>query len=246
MVKRIAVVGMSNPVNQKWNDILIKYFEELGLEYTITDCFSQKNGRERAHELNCLFKEDLDYIFDISGGDLAIECVPHLDLDAYRQSSAIFVGYSDVSVILNVLGLVKPCIYYQIRNGLEDENLRKFLLEGDRSLFASEDFYVGGNIRCFLKLAGTSFFPNLNNRKLFLESYSGNAYRIRSYFKQLELMNAFDQIHSLTFGQFTELDAHYGRELLFSLTSNKGIRVHQIESVGHAKMSKALWISNNL
>ena len=39
---------------------------------------------------------------------------------------------------------------------------------------------VGGNIRCFLKLAGTEYMPDMENKILFLESLNGDVAKIET------------------------------------------------------------------
>ena len=99
---------------------------------------------------------------------------------------------------------------------------------------------MGGNIRCFLKLAGTPYFPVLSGKDIFLESYSGDLYRIRSYIQQFEWMPGFSQIRSLTFGEFTMLKED--RKWLRDWARQQNFPVKLTEEVGHGRFSKALWI----
>ena len=182
--------------------------------------------------------QPFDFIFDVSGGDLANETLRYLDLDVYQQSHAIFHGYSDLTCVLNALATYRSCVLFQIKHNQNKQDLKKYLA------FQSNDLYMGsglgGNIRCFLKLAGTQYFPNLTGIPLYLESRSGNAYRIRSFFAQLEDMGVIDQIASLTLGEFTQLEAENDYDVLCTITSSYPIPVSFHAPFGHGKHSKAV------
>lgn len=116
-------------------------------------------------------KLDLEGIFDLSGGDLANTCISFIDFKAYQNGSACFYGYSDLSVVLNALyskTKKKTCLF-QLRNNLnieDTQNAFKFTWLKKKNM---KGIVIGGNIRCFLKLAGTSYFLRQ---------------RIRSYFRK--------------------------------------------------------------
>ena len=65
---------------------------------------------------------------------------------------------------------------------------------------------MGGNIRCFLKLAGTPYMPDTRGKILFLESNGGDRHRTAAAFSQLRQMGVFDEIAGLLLGTFTALD----------------------------------------
>lgn len=70
-----------------------------------------------------------------------------------------------------------------------------------------EGTVIGGNIRCFLKLAGTPYFPDFNDKILFLESRSGQVPQMTTFFSQLQQTGAFDKIKGLILGTFTQMEA---------------------------------------
>ena len=69
-----------------------------------------------------------------------------------------------------------------------------------------EGAIVGGNIRCFLKLAGTEFFPELEGRILLLEAFKGDEAQIRTYLCHLKLLGAFDRVSGILLGTFTKME----------------------------------------
>jgi len=108
---------------------------------------------------------------------------------------------------------------------------------------------IGGNIRCFLKLAGTSYMPSFRHKVLFLESNSGRENRIRSYFTQLKQMGVFNEVNGVLLGTFTEL-AQEGittaAEILTDVCDDKELAIAVTDEVGHGADSKAVVIGREI
>ena len=114
-------------------------------------------------------------------------------------------------------------VLYQIRNVLsmnreqQIADVRNVMQDGGDALYRIAYHYVqgtemhgtvvGGNIRCFLKLAGTEYMPDLQGKILLLESRSGTVARMETYLSQLQQIGAFEQIAGILLGTFTEMEA---------------------------------------
>lgn len=194
--KKIGILNLSNPVSRSISS-LVEKLKKGNNEVKVSPLLHDEKAspKEKADLFNQWVKEDLDFIFDVSGGDLANTTIPYIDLEAFRRSRTLFAGYSDLTCVLNVLAPLRPVLLLQIANCTNP--LHPCVVDREN--------VAGGNIRCFLKLAQTSFFPDCQGKTLFLESYSGNRYRIESYFAQLSMMGVFSQIDRLMLGNFTEL-----------------------------------------
>ncbi len=237
-MKTIGILGLSNPCSIERVQPTIDWLKECG--HTVIESpllYIESTGQERAAIFNSMMKEDFDYIFDVSGGDLANECVTFLDLDVYKKSTTIFHGYSDLTCVLNVLAPIRSCVLFQICGNTNKRDIQNYLDGKENDLFVLSA--MGGNIRCLLKLAGTSYFPDLNHQTLFLESRSGDAYRIRTFLTQLDMMGVFDQVKDVCIGQFTQLGDD---TILKDFFRNKSVQVTYQYPVGHSKDSKAIWI----
>lgn len=244
-MKKIGLIGLSNPVDKpKVNETIIK-LKKSGYQIIVAkSLLKSASAQEKADDFNLFCTLDLEGIFDLSGGDLANTCIPFINFNAYQRSSAYFYGYSDLSAILNALYTKtkkKSCLF-QLRNNLninDTQNDFKFTWLKKKDMHG---IVIGGNIRCFLKLAGTPYFPETENKILFLESYSGNINRIITYLTQLEMMNIFNKINGLILGQFTELDKTHSDHLLESYVSKYPIGIIRTHEIGHSLNSKAIWI----
>lgn len=93
-----------------------------------------------------------------------------------------------------------------------------------------------------LKLAGTTYFPNVKHKILFLESYSGDENRIRAYFAQLYMMHVLQDAEHIILGQFSELSKKGQLTVLKNIMVEYHISYTQIDCVGHSCDSMAMWI----
>ncbi|MDK6519996.1 LD-carboxypeptidase [Aerococcus urinae] len=282
-MQEIALVALSNGLshNQKNSlEDLIRLLENLSIKvhYHADALFSESkigavNAKRRAEIVNQYFKNPaIDYILDLSGGDIANETICYLNYKAINSSSSKLFGYSDLTTVINAIysQTGKSSVLFQARHLIDRSNNEQFeaftsLLKDteakkkvNRYIQENSEFIqgsslrgivLGGNIRCFLKLAGTSYWPDLKGKILFLESFSGLEGRIRTYFAQLQQLAVFEEISGLILGSFTEFDSKIGRDYLLDIVkeySNPELPLVSTESIGHQKDSLPLIIGQEL
>lgn len=270
----IGLIACSNGLSIESKDKideLERVLTNLGIKVVYGNDIYRKisiyNGtpREKAEGLMELFRDNsIKAIFDISGGDLANGILDYLDFNEIANNKKPFFGYSDLSVLLNSLNRMSglETYYYQIRNLVgkyKDEQIRLFktsLLEGKEDLFNYEYNWirgesmsgevVGGNLRCFLKLAGTKYIPSFKNKVLFLESLGGDVGKITTYLTQYKQINAFTDIQGIILGSFTEMEEkRYNptvEEILLDIVEDKNIPIIKTKELGHGQDSKAIII----
>ena len=234
-------------------------------EYLYTKEFSASAGAPvRADTLMDYYRDDsIKAIFDISGGDIANEILPYLDFEEIAKTRKIFWGYSDLTTILNAIytKTKKTSVLYQIRNLLYEngrvqrEDFCDSVLGQGEKLFdfsyewiqgeRMEGIVVGGNIRCFLKLAGTPYLPDMKGKILLLEAFHGRMAQMTTYLAQMAQMGIFEQVEGVLLGTFTQLqEQKKEREELFRRiqTYAKGRPVAYTTQIGHGADSKAIRI----
>lgn len=266
---KIALVVNSNGISlDKENEIqtLLKALTEMGLNPVCSQFLYQKKGiasgspKERGMEMNAFFADQsIQGIFDISGGDIANQVLPYLDYELIKKYPKPFVGYSDVTTILNGIFQQTGVLTYlfQLRTILWDQTGKQkarfieSILKGSRALFDNQWQFIqgdaisgeliGGNIRCFLKLAGTSYFPDCRNKALLLESNGGGVPQLTTYLTQLKQMGVFNQISGILLGSFTELEvsdeARSVGELVREVIGNPNLPVAKTSEIGHGSQS---------
>ncbi|WP_314090706.1 LD-carboxypeptidase [Gemella haemolysans] len=268
---KIALVVCSNGKNIEDKDRLEKLesiLVEMGLVPIFTKyIYKDKIGRGekaqvRAEELMSFYKnKEIKAIFDISGGDIANEVLDYLDYDVIKRNYKPFFGYSDLTTVLNALvSKTNEINYlYQILNIIESDKIREnfedTFLKNNQTLFdvkwkffqgsSIEGRVVGGNIRCFLKLAGTKYFPEVENKVLFIEGLGTSIEGLVTHLAQLKQIGVFDKISGLLIGTFTKIEKEISEEELFELVKDyipEHLPVVKTSEVGHAKDSKVLKI----
>ena len=268
---KIALVVCSNGKNIEDKDRLEKLesiLVEMGLvpiftKYIYKDKFGRgAKAQVRAEELMSFYEnKEIKAIFDISGGDIANEVLDYLDFDVIKRNYKPFFGYSDLTTILNALvSQTNEVNYlYQILNIIENEeirtNFKNTFMKNEQLLFdvkwrflqgsSVEGEVIGGNIRCFLKLVGTKYFPKVDNKVLFIEGLGTSVEGLITHLSQLKQMNVFCNISGLLIGTFTKIEKEISVEELFELVKEyipEHLPVVKTSEIGHAKDSKALKI----
>ena len=242
-----------------------------------TDSVFSGTAKERAKALMDFYKDDeIQAIFDISGGDIANEILPYLDFDIIGNSGKQFWGYSDLTTILNAIYAKTGCssVLYQVKNLVWDESKRQIAdfksivlekedktqtsmdeEEPNSGLFlpgyqfiqkeSMEGIVVGGNIRCLLKLAGTPYWPDMNQKILLLESLGGEVPQMVTYLNQLKQIGVFEKINGILLGTFTTMEKNRCQPDMVALVKEYAgtqIPIAVTREIGHGKDSKAMVI----
>ena len=274
---KVGIVCCSNGQKRTYVD-KIKLFENtlinIGLQPVFSDyIYEQDNifsgtAKERAKALMDFYKDDeIKAIFDISGGDIANGVLPYLDYEVISNSQKLFWGYSDLTTIINAIYAKtgKVSVLYQVRNILYDckeEQITNFIntaMNDGTDLFdidyrfvqqrKMQGIVVGGNIRCFLKLAGTEYMPDLEGKILLLEGFSGDVAKMETYLCQLQQIGAFDKIAGIILGTFTEMEREKYMPDIETLVKNivrDDVPIAKTENIGHGTDSKAILVGQEL
>lgn len=265
--------GQSKNYEEKINKLLNK-IEEIGYEPVCSkyiyeeDSYFSASGEDRAKALLEFYEnDDIKAIFDISGGDIANEILDYLDFEIIKNNPKPFYGYSDLTTVINAIYAkagVKSGLY-QIRNLIYEEEDKQTLtfketfLDGKDSLkninyYFVQDGYmegeiIGGNIRCFLKLAGTEYMPDFEGKILLLESLNATSPQVMTYFCQLKQLGVFDKINGILLGTFTRLDSEIfvpSVEEIAQKVVGRDIPIARTMDIGHGTDSKCIYIGEKM
>nr|WP_302597114.1 S66 peptidase family protein [uncultured Cellulosilyticum sp.] len=277
---KVALVACSNGQNKQNEGMiaqLISTLNEMGVEavcspylYADEDVFNG-TAQEKGEALMSFYKdEDIKAIFDISGGDLANEVLGRLDYEVIKKNNKPFFGYSDLTTVVN--GIYAKTgnkgYLYQIRNIIREEAelqqtwVRKTLFEDKKELLdfsyefvqgdCVEGEVVGGNIRCFLKLAGTPYMPDFTDKVLLLEAMSGGPAQMNTFLNQYAQMGAFEKVRGIILGSFSKMEKEELQPDVVTLlkrilnqSDSKRVRnlpIVKTREIGHGADSKAVVI----
>ena len=275
---KIGIVACSNAQllsNKEKINELEKVLKDIGLNPIFSKFIYEKysvfsgSGKERGEALmNFYLDKDIKAIFDISGGDLANEVLDYLDFEIIKNNPKAFFGYSDLTTIINAIYSKTGNVsyLYQLRNliysfkDIQKERFINSILLGKDDLFnikyeflqgnKMSGVVVGGNIRCFLKLSGTPYMPNLENKILLLESYGGEVALMTTYLTQLKQMGAFKKIKGIILGTFTKMEENKVKpnieEIVLKIVNDKNLPIIKTNEIGHGMDSKCMIIGKNI
>lgn len=108
-----------------------------------------------------------------------------------------------------------------------------------------EGVLIGGNIRCFLKLAGTGCMPDFEGKILLLEALGGGVAQMVTYLAQLKMLGAFEKISGIVLGTFTRMEENnVGPEMtdLVRDVAGKDIPIVKTSYIGHGSNARAALI----
>lgn len=228
----IGVVSPSNAVTKELRPQLkegVDYLRKHGFRVRLGENALKREDRsagtpeQRADDINSMFSDDeVSAIICSLGGGTANTCLPLIDYPTLRKNPKIFLGISDITVLLNAFhaktGLVtfhgndvafgfgrKPT-RYDVEE-FEDRLIRGKIGKVNKNSKwrairsgSGEGKLLGGNIHSLLKLAGTPYQPDFRNSILFLEAFQVDPDECKYQLSQLQQIGAFERLNGILIG----------------------------------------------
>lgn len=199
--------------------------------------------QHRAQDINNAFADaQVHAIFALRGGWGSNRILPYLDFDTVRHHPKIFMGFSDVTTLLNAFyhrsGLVTfhGPVGFSPWNDYHRSYIYPLMLAGQKLVYRNEDRYgplavtgdnvirtispgvaegrlVGGNMSVWLSLTGTDYLPDVRGKILFFEDVNEPLYRIDRYLSTLKLNGTLEKIAGIIFGHFRKPRSEQGRKV---------------------------------
>ena len=179
---------------------------------------------ERCGELRDLFQQPR-ILMATRGGWGSLRILESLKIDPNWEG--VLMGFSDITALLNTLPFRTSILCFHgpmyeypsttSNQGFLSASFEDFFLRCEqrstghfpgRILGVDEirGSLVGGNLSVFLALAGTSYFPDLKGKVLFLEEIKEPTYRVDRMLTQLSLLPGFDELNGIIMGAFTKCE----------------------------------------
>lgn len=179
----------------------------------------------RADALNSLwFDPEIRVILAIRGGFGCLRLLPLLDLDALASQPKLLAGFSDVTVLLNVLsqqagvlGIHGPVLASLLRSDQESMHSLLHMLGGvfprfikssgleilrPGSGYEGRGRLMGGNLCSLVHLLGTPWDLDYTGRILLLEDTNEPMYRLDRMLTHLNLAGRLNGLAGLILGDF--------------------------------------------
>lgn len=217
----------------------LAYLAELGYHSKIGNfVYGSSNHfsgtpKERASDIMNFFKNpDIAAIIASCGGYGAQSVLPYLDFNIIRQNPKPIIGFSDITAlqtavytlsgISSIAGIMLKFDFLDNNPAFQTKNsFEKLIIDGQftpvpagntlNSGYA-EGVLIGTNFCTLMSLAGTTYFPRLEQKILLLEDIDEKSYRIERLLCQLEQQQGFELVSAIIFGTFSNCALNHPEE----------------------------------
>lgn len=218
-------------------DTAKKYFENAGYKVKVAPharerkYFLAGEDKNRLADLNNFFTDkEIKAIICSRGGYGTIRLLEKIDYDIIKNNPKIFVGYSDITALLNNFAEKSGLVCFHGPLAVSDfgaENVNPYtekvffdILEGKTEIpyryenpgnyecivkGKAEGVLCGGNLSVLCGLLGTPYFPDVTGKILILEDIGEPLYKIDRMLVQLKLAGVFEKAAGILFGEFTSV-----------------------------------------
>ncbi|MGQ9818693.1 MAG: S66 peptidase family protein [Candidatus Kapaibacteriales bacterium] len=216
----------------------VNFFKKMNCNVVIGDTIINRNknyrylsndDKTRAQEFQEFVKNPgVRAIIAARGGYGSIRLLNHLDYNLILQDPKIYLGFSDITILLNTIhsktGIITyhgPVANYKL-NSFSQKILKTLLFyeEFEKSekityKFTKQEILssgiargelIGGNLTSLVSLLGTEYDFDTTNKILFFEEVSEHPYKIDRMLKHLELAGKFQNIKGIVIGYMGSLD----------------------------------------
>ncbi|MFT4309202.1 MAG: S66 peptidase family protein [Candidatus Woesearchaeota archaeon] len=264
---KARIIAPSHRFRRKDYDRAISNMKRLGYSYSHSDKLFDRDlayaGKaiDRAKDINDAYSDNnTDIIWAIRGGNGSIETLSHIDFAQIKDNPKPMIGYSDVSLLLNVINqktgvrmIHGPNAAYKVddkyRRSVEqsimdciDRNHYSMPLVNTNFLGNITGKIVGGNLSLVVDSLGTSFEIDTDDSILFFEDLDIKGRRLYTLLVQLYLAGKLN-VNAIVFGHFKNCSHHKHYIRLF--VSRYNINAAYTNSFGHGNINIAFPIGDN-
>ena len=226
----VSVFAPASPVEREALLQGVAQLESMGFRTRTSDLTLSRHHyfagshSERASELNRLFADpDVDAIFCARGGYGCLYLLPLLDPAIIRSNPKVFLGYSDVTVLLQylerqarIICFHGPMVAREFALGETAFNYTNFIecvtqrIGGIKVTAPNVETLhpgrakgqlTGGCLSLLTATLGTPHEIDTKGKILFLEDVNTKLYQIDRMLMQLKLAGKFSQVQGVVFGE---------------------------------------------
>ncbi|RLD72346.1 MAG: LD-carboxypeptidase [Bacteroidetes bacterium] len=237
----IGLITPASPIKEAQLIQTKKLLTQLGFKTYNTNRVLLKKGylagtdAERLEDIHHMFEnEDVHAVMCIRGGYGTPRILEYIDYDLIRKNPKIFIGYSDITALLQAIYKFSGLITFHGVVGVSDfteytrNNFLKVLTKSSEALLIpsvvqnnpiAEEYrpYViekgiakgelaGGNLALIVALMGTPYEIDLRGKLLFIEDIGEAPYKIDRMLSQLVLSGKLKTLKGIVLGVFSDCD----------------------------------------
>ncbi|MDI9495363.1 MAG: LD-carboxypeptidase [Bacillota bacterium] len=238
----VGIVTLGSPPDAGTIDVGIQTLESMGFNVLVGEHAYSNAGivaasaMERASDLMNMFENpEVRAIIPTRGGTGVADIIPYLDYDVIRSNPKIITGYSDITILLNVLYQFADLITFHsllllnFRPSTPAYNFNQFFtatstITAPRPLENPPGMplisriqgnvtgtIVGGNLASFVDTLGTPFEVDTKDRILFIEETHEAASRVYRMIAHLIHAGKFRDCAGIIMGECAGCYANYGK-----------------------------------
>lgn len=232
----VGIVTLGSPLEADVIHARINFLTNMGFNVILGQYVYAGNGflagtdQERASDLMSMFQnKQVKMILPSRGGVGVAGILPYLDFNLIRNNPKIVTGYSDITVLLNVL--------YQNADLITFQSLLLIDFKPETPAYNFDQFFsatpqvrnppgiplvsrvpgnvtgpiVGGNLTSFVGLLGTPFEIDTKGKILLLEETHEPMNTVYRYMNHLKLAGKFQDCIGIIMGECTGCQVAYGK-----------------------------------
>jgi len=238
----IGVVTLGSPRDAQTIDERIQFLQNMGFNVVVGDYVYSEMGfvaatpEQRASDLMRMFENpDVRAIIPTRGGTGVVDIIPYLDYQLINRNPKIITGYSDITVLLNVLAQWSDLITFHslllidFRPTTPAYNFDQFFtatstLMSPRPLENPPGMplisrvpgnvtgaIVGGNLTSFVDTLGTPFEIDTTGKILLIEETHEAISRVYRLIRHLINAGKIDDCAGIIMGECSNCEISYGK-----------------------------------
>ncbi len=237
-----GIVTLGSPLDPAEIDDRISFLKKLGFHVVVGDYVYASNGylagtdRQRASDLMRMYRDpEVRAILPTRGGVGVEGILPYLDYCYIAKHPKIISGYSDITILLNVLyQLTNQITFHSLllldfRDSTPEYNFAQYF-SATASTFAPRQIVnppempmisrvpgnvtgpiVGGNLTSFVGSLGTRYEISTKGKILFLEETHEPVNTVYRYLNHLKIAGKLDDCIGIVMGECTDCSDEYGK-----------------------------------
>lgn len=238
----IGIVTLGSPRDEATINARIQFLERLGFNVVVGEYVYSSAGyvaatpQQRASDLMSMFENPIvKAIIPTRGGTGVADIIPYLDYPTINRNPKIITGYSDITVLLNVLYIWANLIVFHslllidFRETTPSYNFDQFFTATSTTMSPRQlenppeipllsripgnvtGPIVGGNLTSFVDTLGTPFEVDTRGRILFIEETHEPISSVYRLITHLIHAGKFKDCAGIIMGECSNCDIAYGK-----------------------------------